>query len=133
MAGKRCLTARAPRHNFVIFVDKIALISLGEPIPYRFHIIRIVGNIGIIKIQPIAHAVSELLPLINILPNRLFAFGIELINAVLLNLAFGSNIEVFFYFQLHGQTVRVPATLSRHVVALHCLKAGNRVLKHTAF
>ena len=54
---------------------------------------------------------------------------IELGNSVLLNLGFTRKTELFFNFQLHRQSVGVPATDTGRVVSLHRLVTRNDILK----
>ena len=80
-------------------------------------------------INPIPHAPRQPLPLFFVFPHRLFCFGVELCDSIILNLLFGLEAKFFLHLYLHRKSVGVPARAARHKKSSHCFIATYRVFE----
>ncbi len=119
---------RAIGLDLVALVDQILFPELLEDPPDRFDIVVGIGDIGILEIDPEADAAGDLIPFLQIGPDALTAFGIELVNAVGDDLVLALEAELLFDLDLDRQAVGIPAGLAFDAVALHGAQAADGVL-----
>jgi len=109
-------------------IDETLLPELLEDPPHRFNIVVGIGDIGILEIDPEADAAGDFIPLLQIRPDALPAFGVEFVDAVFDDLVLAVQAEALFYFNLHRQAVGIPAGLAFNPEALHGAQAADRIL-----
>ena len=96
--------------------------------PLRFDIVVVIGHVGVFHVDPVTYALAHLLPFVLILENGFLALIVKRLNPVSFDLFFAVETELFFHFEFHGKSVRIPARFSQNVPALHRLKARDNVL-----
>ena len=119
--GERRTAARTVRNDFMPFIKQTLFVNFFQRPPFRFDIVVVIGDVRVVHIAPIAHAVGHVFPLRRVLPDGLFTFVDKRLDAVSLDFHFVVEAELLFHFQLHGQAVRVPARFSQNVFSLHRL------------
>ena len=112
----------------VALVEQALVIELLEQPPQALDVAVLVGDIGVLHIDPVAHAVGQVFPLAGVFHHLLAAGGIVLIDGDLLADILLGDTQGLLHAQLHGQAVSVPAGLAQHLVALHRLEAAEDVL-----
>ena len=128
VGGKRGPAARAVGDDLEALVQEPLVPDLLQRPPLGFDEGVVVGDIGIVHIRPEADGLGEILPHPFVLPDRLFALFDERLQTVLLDLLLAVQAEQLLDLDLHGQSVGVPAGLSRDLVALHGAVTRNHVL-----
>ena len=108
-------------------VEQVFLPKLTEDPPDRFDIVVLIGNVGIVEVQPETDAPGQFVPLCFLFPNAFAALLIELGNAIFLNLLFLLDTKRFFYLNFNRQTVGVPAGFTLNAVTLHGTQATNQI------
>ncbi len=121
--------ARAVGHDLVTLVDQATIPELLENPPQGLDIIIGQGAIRGGQIDPIPHALCELLPVIHIVEDALAAEPVEFSDAIVLDSLLAGEAQFFLHFELDRETVGVPAALARHVVAAHGPVARKDVLE----
>ena len=86
-----------------------------------------------VHICPEAYCIGEILPHTLVLPDTFLTFINKGSQTILLNLLFSIQSKKLFHFQLYGQSVGIPAGLSRYHIALHGTVSGNHILDGTGF
>src|SRR5690606_35578805 len=84
--GERGLAARAVGGDTEAAVDQVVVPEALEDPPARLDITRVVGDVGVISVDPEADAVRHPLPLLDVAEDRLAALAVELLDAVRLDL-----------------------------------------------
>ena len=110
-------------------VDQVPVPELLQDPPHRLDIRVFEGDVGVLHVDPEADAVGERLPLFHVAHHVLLAGGVELGDAVLLDLRLPRNAETLLDLQLDGQAVGVPTRFAGRAEALHRLVAGHDVLE----
>ena len=115
-------------------LDRIALVEeplveeLLEQPPQRLDVFVVVGDVGVVHIDPVAHLARELLPDARKLHDRLAAGAVVLLDRDFLADILLRDAELLLDAQLHGKSVGVPAGLAVHEVPLLRLVAAEDVL-----
>ena len=126
--SERGAAARAVGDDLVALVKQTLFVDLFERPPFGLDVVVLIGDVGVVHIRPVAHAVAHLLPLGLIFPDGLLALLDERLHAVLFDLFLAVKAEEFFHLKLHRQAMGIPARLAQHVVALHGAVTGDDVL-----
>ena len=121
--------ARAVGQNFVAFVDQAFFVELVENPPFGFDIIVIEGDVRVIQIDEIAHALGQFAPLRFVGEDGFAAFLVELRDTVVFDFGLVVDAQLFFHFDFDRQAVGVPAGLTQHAVALHRLVLADGILQ----
>ena len=129
MVGERRAAARAVRDDFIALVEQAFVPDLAQQPPNRFDVGIGVGHVRAAQVHPIGDPFSQLLPFLDARKGRFAAEGIELFDAVFLDLAFLGETELLFNFDLNRKSVRVPTTASIDEVTLHRAEAWEHVLE----
>ena len=79
-------------------------------------------------VHPVAHLVAQVGPFARVHHHILAALAVVFLDADGLADVLLRDAELLLHTKLHGQTVRVPAGLAVHLVALHRLEAAEGVL-----
>ena len=121
----------AVRLNRVAFVQHALFVKLRQQPPHRFHVLGVVRNVRRVHVHPVAHLTCELVPFRGVAHDRLSARVVVFLNRQLGSDIFLGDAEFFLYTQFHGKTVRIPARLAFHPMALQGLEAAENILDGT--
>ena len=80
-----------------------------------------------LKIHPVAHFIGQVGPFLGVFHHLLAAGCVIFVNRNLLADVFLLDAERLFHAQFHWQTVSVPASLTKHLEAVHGLVATHDV------
>ena len=127
-AEARDATGAVGRH-LVALVDKALVPEALEHPPCRFDIGVVVGDVGVLHVQPDAGAVGHGLPFADVAEDALAAAAVELFDAELLDLLLAGDAELFLNLQLDREAVRVPSATAQGPEAAHGLVAEDDVLE----
>ena len=136
MARERRPAARAVRHYLEALVKQSLVPDSFERPPLRFDIVVIVCDIGVLHIGPEADLLRELLPHALVFPDRFLALLNERLQTIghdLFLLVLLRDADFLLHLKLHREAVRIPAGLSRNLLPLHRMVAGNHILDDTGF
>ena len=112
----------------VALVEQPLVEELFEQPPQRLDILVVVGDVGIIHVDPVAHAARQVLPHSRELHDRLAAGAVVLLDRNLRPDILLRDAELLLHAQLDGQAVGVPSRLAVHQIALLRLVAADDVL-----
>src|SRR5207237_530775 len=101
--------------------------------PHALDVIVRVGDVRVAVVQPIADALTQLLPVGAIAPDTFAAHFVEALDTNLLDLLLcRANSEIgldsFLDFDFDRKAVRVPASFARHVIATHRTVPAEEIL-----
>ena len=128
--GERRPAARAVGHDLVPLIQQPLLPYDFQGLPDRLDIIVLIGDVRVLHVRPVTHALGHTFPFALVLPHAFLALLDEGLDAVLFDILLAVHAEQFFHFQLDGKPVRIPARLAQDVLALHGLIAGDDILHH---
>ncbi len=97
--------------------------------PHGLDVLGVHGPVGVVQVDPVAHAGRELGERVGVAGHGLAALGVELGDAVRLDVLLAVEAQLLLDGELDGQAVAVPAGLAGHVVAAHRAEAGEDVLE----
>ena len=130
--GQRGAAARAVGHDLVALVQQALVPHLLERPPDRLDVVVVHRVVGVVGVDPEADPLGQLVPLVDVLQDRLAALGVELGHAVGLDVVLGLEAQLLLDLQLDRQAVGVPAALAVHQPAAHGAVAREHVLEHAA-
>ena len=123
---------RRIRLNGVAFIQQTLVVKLLQQPPKRLNIFVVIGDIRMIQIHKIAHALSQFAPFSrefhHVFPTpaviifRRNIFVRSLVVNILLR-----DTQLLLHTKLHRQTVCVPTGLALHLITLHRLITIKRV------
>ena len=131
LGRQRRSTAGAVRHDLKSLVEKPLLPDLLQRPPLRLDILIVIGNVRMLHIRPETNGSGEILPHALVFPDTLLTFINKWLQAVLLDLILAVQTQGPLHFQLHRQSVSIPAGLPWHLIALHGAVAGDHILDDT--
>ena len=131
--GQRRAAARAVRDDLEALVQKTLVPDRFERPPLRLDVVVVIGHVRILHVRPEADLSREFLPHGLVGPDGFLALLDERLDAKRFDPVFSFNADLFLDFQFHGQTVRVPAGLSRDLLAFHRMVTRNDVLDRARF
>ena len=114
---------------FVAFINMVIVPKAFEHPPGGFNVALVVGDVGVIHIEPDARALGHGLPFLNVPEDAFATTAVELLNSENLNLVLGLEAEFFFDFKLHRQAVRVPSTSAQRAKTSHGLVAEEYIFE----
>ncbi len=129
VVGQAGAAARAVRRDPVVLDEQAAVEDLLERPPDGLDVVGVHGPVGGGHVHPVAHPLGHRLERVDVPLDGLAAAGVELGDAVRLDVALAGEAELLLDGQLHRQAVAVPAGLAGDVVALHGLEAREDVLE----
>ncbi len=103
--------------------------DLLERPPHRLDVGRVHRAVRVGGVDPVAHPLGHLLEGVDVPQHGLPALGVELRDAVLLDVGLAGEAELLLDGELDGQAVAVPAGLPLDQVALHRLEPREDVLE----
>ncbi len=129
VVGQAGAAAGAPGGDAVVLDQQ----ALGEDLlqrpPDGLDVLRVHGAVGLVEVDPVPHAGRQLGEGVGVPGHRLPALGVELGDAVRLDVLLAGEAELLLDGELHREAVTVPAGLAGHVVAAHGPEAGEDVLE----
>lgn len=129
VVGEAGAAARAPGRDPVVLHQQALVEDLLERPPDRLDVRRIHGPVGLVEVDPVAHPLGQLGEGVGVPGDRVAALGVELGDAVLLDVRLAGEAQLLLDGQLDRQAVAVPASLAGDVVALHGPVAREDVLE----
>ncbi len=129
VVGQPGPAARAVRRDAVVLDEQALGVDLLERPPHRLDVGGVHGAVGVAGVDPVAHPLGHLLERVDVPQHGLAAPGVELGDAVGLDVLLAGEAELLLHGELDGQAVAVPAGLPVDEVALHGLEAGEDVLE----
>ncbi len=131
-AGRESRAALCPPPDDLVALVEQAAVEEGlERPPDALDVALVIGDVGLVEVDPEAEAAGERLPLLCIAKDGFEAFAVELLDAVLLDLVLAMDAEFLADLDFDRQAVRVPAGLPLAVVAAHGAIARKQVLDRT--
>ena len=109
-------------------VEHVLLEHLVEDPPHRLDVRIGEREVRVVVVEPEAEPLARRDPLTLVRTHALKALVVESLYAVLLDVFLAREAELLFDGDLNRQAVRIPASLSGHVAALHGAKARDNVL-----
>ena len=122
--------------NRIAFVEHILLIEALQQPPERFDILVVVGDIGMVEIDEIAHPLGQFTPFLRVHHHVFAAFQVIVLRRnvawrlVVVDVGL-RDAQSLLNAKFHRQSVRVPTGLAMHLKALHRLVTIERVLQRT--
>ena len=129
VVGQGRAAARAVRGDPVVLDQQALVGDLLERPPDRLHVGGVHGAVGAGHVDPVAHPRRHALELVDVAGDALAAAGVELRDAVRLDVALAGEPQLLLHRQLDGQAVAVPPGATGHRAALHGLEAREQVLE----
>ncbi len=129
VVGEPGAAARAVRRDAVVLDQQAAGVDVLQRPPHRLHVAGVHGAVGVLGVDPVPHPLGHLLEGVDVPQHRRAALGVELRDAVRLDVILAGEAELLLDRELHGEAVAVPARLALDVVAAHRLEAGEDVLE----
>src|SRR3712207_456164 len=113
-----------------VVLDEQPLVEdLLERPPDALDVVRVHRPVGGGHVDPVAHPAGEVAERVDVPHDRLAAAGVELGDAVALDVGLAGEAELLLDGDLDRQAVAVPAGAAGHVPALHRLEAREDVLE----
>ena len=131
VVGEPGAAAGAVRRHPVVLDEAAGVEDLLQRPPDRLDVRRRHRDVGVVGVDPEAHPLRHLLERVDVPQHGLAALGVELRDAVGLDVALAGEAELLLHGELDGQTVAVPAGLPLDLEALHGLEPGEHVLEDT--
>ncbi len=129
VVGQARAAAGAPGGDAVVLDEQALGVDLLQRPPDRLDVLGVHRAVGVFEVGPVPHAGRELFEGVRVARHRLAALGVELGDAVRLDVLLAGEAQLLLDRQLDGEAVAVPAGLPRHVVAAHGAEAGEDVLE----
>ncbi|MDQ0842166.1 hypothetical protein QFZ68_001846 [Streptomyces sp. V1I6] len=129
VVGQAGAAAGAPGRDAVVLDQQALVEDLLQRPPHGLDVVRVHGAVGVVEVDPVAHAGRELGEGVRVPGHRLAALGVELGDAVRLDVLLAGEAELLLDGELDRQAVAVPAGLAAHVVAAHGAEAGEDILE----
>ena len=128
VAGKSRSGSRRVGLDGVALIEQALVVELLQQIPEAFDILVVVGDVGVLKVHPVAHLLREFCPLAGVHHHVLAASIVVVVHTDFLADVFLRDAERLLHTQFHRQSVRVPTSLALHLETLHRLIAEECVL-----
>ena len=128
VAGQGRAAAGAVGHDLVALIQQALLMDLLQAPPFALDVVVVVGDVGMLHVRPVADLVAHLLPLMQVFPDALLAFGDEGLDAVFLDLGLAVQAQALLDLQLHRQAVGIPSGDAQGALPLHGLIPGEQIL-----
>src|SRR3970282_728067 len=107
------------RRGAIVQVDEALVPELLDDPPDGLDVVAVVGDVGVVHIDPEADALREGLPFLDVAEDALAAAAVELLDAELLDLRLALEAELALDFELDRKAVSIPAGLAGDAIAPH--------------
>ena len=114
-------------YGLALVEQPLRVYLLQEP-PERLDVAVVVGDVGVVHVDPIADALGKGTPLGRIFHHLLAAGAVVVLDAYLPSYVFLGDAELLLHSQLDGQSVGVPSRAAAHLVSGLGLVAAYRIL-----
>ena len=129
--GKRSTASGAVRNDLKALVEQTLVPDLLKRPPLRLNKVVGVSNVGVFHISPETNCAGEVLPHSLVCPYRLLAMSDEGLKSVCLDLILAVDAKLLFNLKLNGETVSIPACLTKNASTLHGVVSGNHILDYS--
>ena len=129
--GQTCSCCWRIRLNGVALVEQVLVVELLKEIPQGLYVLVVVCDVWVLKVNPVAHLVGELRPLVGVHHHILAAGVVIVVHAYLLAYILFGYAERLLHRQLYRQTMSIPSCLALNLIALHGLVSEERILDST--
>ena len=133
VAAQGGAAAGAVRHDLVALVQHALLVDLLQAPPFGLDIVVVIGDVGMLHVDPVAHLVAHLLPFMQVFPYAFLAFRDKGLDAVFLDLGLSVQPQALLHLQLDRQAVGVPSGDAQGALPLHRLIPRDQILDHPGF
>ncbi len=113
----------------MVLDEQALVVDLLQGPPQAVDVRRIHRPVRLVGVDPVAHAFGHLLELVDVAQHRLTALGVELGDAVRLDVLLAGEPQLLLDGDLDGEPVAVPAGLAGNPVPLHRPVPGEDVLE----
>ncbi len=129
MGAQRRSAACAVRDALVVLIEQPFFPELLENPPDTLDVLVFEGDIGVIQADPIAHALGQFFPIIEIAQHALATFFVVFSDAIDFDLALNLDAEFLLDLDLDGQAMRIPTAFAQHTVTIHHLIAREQIFE----
>ena len=126
-------TARAVGGDAVVLDQQALVEDRFERPPHTFHVGGVHGAVGLLHIDPVAHARGHGFKRINVTFNRFAALGIEFGDAIFFNILFAAKSEFLLHCEFNRKAVTIPTCTTGNVVSLHRSVTREDILEYARF
>ena len=133
VGAERAADARRDGDDLVILLHQALVPQALQEIPDTLDVLVLKRHIRLLEVNPVAHALREVIPVFDVGKHALAAQAVELFH-LRPGRAVIAPVPAHFLLDadLHGQAVRVPAALARDVKTLHGFEAREQILKSSS-
>ena len=129
MVGQAGAAPRAVRRHPVVLDQQALVEDLLERPPHRLDVVAVHRPVGVVVVGPVAHPLAHRGELVDVALHLGPAPGVELGDAVPLDVRLAGEAQLLLHGELDRQAVAVPAGHPGHRVALHGLEPREQVLE----
>ena len=108
-------------------IEQPAIEKVFQRPPHALDVTLVIGDIGLVQVNPKAQPLGEPLPFLHVPPDALLAFDDKPFDAVIFDLFLAVNPQLFANLDLDRQPVGVPAGLPLAAVTPHRAVARKQV------
>ena len=128
MGAESRACSRRVRLNGVAFVEQLLIVYILKEIPQCLDVAVVVGDVGIIHINPIPYSFRKRHPLLRVFHHFLAAGLVVLLNGNLRPDVLLGDSELLLHTELNRKPVRVPSGATSHTEPALRLVSADRVL-----
>ncbi len=114
--------------NGISLIKQALVVELLEQPPQGLDITILIGDVGVVHVHPVTHAMGEVFPLMCVFHHLATASGVIVIDTDFLAYVLLGDAECFLHSEFHGQPVRVPPGFAQHLLSQHGVVAAHDVL-----
>ena len=129
MAAKACTCGGRIWLDGIALVEQVLVVKLLEQPPQAFDILIVVGDIGVLHINPVTHLMGKVCPLGGVHHHVLTATAVVVLDGNLGTDVFLGDAQFLLHAKFHWQTVGIPTSLALHLETLHGLETTEGVLQ----
>ena len=129
MGSQAGTAAGAIGQDLVTFVDQTRLEEFLQDPPSGFDVVVIQRNVGVIHVDQVTHALGHFSPHLFVGEYGFFTLFVEGADSVGFDVLLSGHLQLLFHFDLHGQSVGIPAGLTVDRISLHGLVTAYRVFQ----
>ncbi len=116
----------------VALVEQVFAVHFAQEPPDRLDVLRLVGHIGRLLVNPVAHLLGEAVPHVGVAHDSLSAGRVVVGHAEGFADVFFGDSQLFLDAQFHGEPVGVPASAAVYAKAFLGFVAAKKVLDGAA-
>ncbi len=131
VARERRAATRAVRDHLQSLEQEVLLVDRLQRPPDRLDVARVERPVRVLGVHPVADAVGQPRPVIDVAEHDLTAAGVEAVDPVALDVGLLLHPQLALDGEFDRQAVAVPAALTVDLVPAHRPVAGEDVLEYT--